>query len=104
MRRELIIGAFVLSLLASGQAWAQAVIEFAPEQRVKIKEYVVRQKIHPVVINQPLGLGVTLPGDVDLVAVPSDWGPSLTSYRYVYAGNRVLLVDPTTRRVVQIID
>ena len=42
--------------------------------------------------------------DVELVAVPSDWGPSLTKYRYVYSNDRVLLVDPGSRAVVQEID
>jgi Protein of unknown function (DUF1236) len=32
------------------------------------------------------------------------WGPSLTKYRYVYSGNRVMLVDPETRTVVQEVD
>jgi hypothetical protein len=41
---------------------------------------------------------------VDLVAVPSDWGPNLTRYRYVYSGDNVVLVEPSSRRVVQVID
>ena len=45
-----------------------------------------------------------LPSDVELAAVPSDWGPSLTKYRYVYSNDRVLLVDPGSRAVVQEID
>ncbi len=31
-------------------------------------------------------------------------GPSLTKYRYVYSGSRVMLVDPETRMVVQEVD
>ena len=45
-----------------------------------------------------------MPSDVELVAVPSDWGPSLTKYHYVYSGDRVMLVDPGTRTVVQEVD
>ena len=45
-----------------------------------------------------------MPSDVELVAVPPDWGPSLTRYRYVYSGDRVMLVDPGTRTVVQEVD
>jgi hypothetical protein len=45
-----------------------------------------------------------VPTDVELAAVPSDWGPSLTQYRYVYSNDRVLLVDPGSRAVVQEID
>lgn len=46
-------------------------------------------------------VGSPVPRDVELAAVPSDWGPSLTKYRYVYSGSRVMLVDPQTRMVVQ---
>jgi hypothetical protein len=45
-----------------------------------------------------------VPSDVELVAVPSEWGPSLTKYRYVYSNDRVMLVDPGSRTVVQEID
>jgi hypothetical protein len=43
-------------------------------------------------------VGATVPSDVELEAVPSDWGPSLTKYRYVYSGERVMLVDPGSER------
>ena len=49
-------------------------------------------------------VGAKVPTDVELVAVPSDWGPSLTKYRYVYSNDRVMLVDPGTRTVVHEID
>lgn len=44
-------------------------------------------------------VGATVPSDVELVAVPSEWGPSLTRYRYVYSNSRVMLVDPGSRTV-----
>ena len=49
-------------------------------------------------------VGAKVPTEVELEAVPSDWGPSVTKYRYVYSNNRVMLVDPATRRVVHEID
>ena len=45
-----------------------------------------------------------LPADIDLVAVPSDWGPGLNRYRYVYWNDRVVLVEPGNRRIVHVID
>ena len=39
-----------------------------------------------------------------MVEVPSDWGPDLVKYRYVNWDNRVVLVEPSSRRVIQIID
>ena len=103
MRREFIMGTIALAIFA-GSALAQtAVVQISPEQRVKIKEYVVREKVKPVVIKD-VTLGSALPSDVELVAVPSEWGPSFTSYRYVYWGNRVVLVEPSSRKVIQIIE
>ena len=43
-------------------------------------------------------VGGRVPADVELEAVPADWGPSLTKYRYVYSGDRVMLVDPGADR------
>jgi hypothetical protein len=45
-----------------------------------------------------------VPRDVELATVPGDWGPSLTKYRYVYSGSKVMLVDRETRMVVQEVD
>ncbi len=61
---------------------APAAVQIEPQYRTKIKTYITEHK----------------------VVVPSDWGPSLTKYRYVYSGDRVMLVDPGTRTVVQEVD
>jgi Protein of unknown function (DUF1236) len=76
----------------------------APEQRTRIRQYVVEHHVAPVTLSQQVTVGATLPADVALTAVPSDWGPNLTSYRYVYSGNHVVLVEPSTRRVIQVIE
>ena len=86
----------------TGAGRANVLVE--PEARTRIKTYVTEQKIRPVVTKERIAVGATVPGDVELVAVPSDWGPSLTKYRYVYSNDRVMLVDPGTRTVVQEID
>ena len=49
-------------------------------------------------------VGGRVPADVELEAVPADWGPSLTKYHYVYSGDRAILVDPGSRTVVQEVD
>lgn len=83
---------------------ADAQITIAPEQRTKIKSYVTSQNIKPVTVKEKITVGATLPADVTLTAVPSDWGPSVSKYRYVYVDNRVALVEPDSRKVVTIID
>lgn len=76
----------------------------APEQRTLIRRYVVERNVAPVTIGPAVTVGGTLPATVELLAVPSEWGPNLAPYRYVYADNHVMLVEPSSRRVVQVID
>jgi Protein of unknown function (DUF1236) len=110
MRKLLLISA-AIALLSTG-AMAQnsvttttgtghATVQIEPEYRTKIRTYVTEHKVRPVVTKEKIIVGGTVPNDVELEAVPSDWGPSLTRYRYVYSGDRVMLVDPGTRTVIQ---
>ncbi|WP_035703254.1 DUF1236 domain-containing protein [Bradyrhizobium genomosp. I (2014)] len=79
-----------------------AAVQIEPEYRTKIRTYVTEHKVRPV--QQKIVGGQPVPREVELEAVPADWGPSLRKYRYVYSGERVMLVDPSTRTVVQEID
>jgi len=81
-----------------------AAVQIEPEYRTKIHTYVTEHKVRPVQTREKIVIGQPVPRDVELEAVPADWGPSLTKYRYVYSGERVMLVDPSTRTVVQEID
>jgi Protein of unknown function (DUF1236) len=79
-------------------------ISFAPEQRTRIKEYVVKERVAPVTVRERLSVGTKLPADVQLRTVPADWGPSVSKYRYIYSDDRVYFVEPSTREVVHVID
>lgn len=81
-----------------------AAVQIEPQYRTKIKSYVTEHKVRPVETREKIIVGAKVPSDVELATVPSDWGPSLTKYRYVYSGDRVMLVDPGTRTVVQEVD
>jgi hypothetical protein len=83
---------------------AGTAVQIEPQYRTKIKSYVTEHKIRPVTTKERITVGARVPADVELEAVPSDWGPSVTKYRYVYSGDRVMLVDPGTRTVVQEVD
>src|SRR5262245_16112429 len=111
--RKLILAAAAVALMSTGApaqqppgttGAARATMQIEPETRTKIKTYVTEQKLRPVVTKERIAVGATVPSDVDLVAVPSAWGPSLTKYRYIYSNDRVLLVYPGSRAVVQEID
>jgi Protein of unknown function (DUF1236) len=105
MKRSLLMTVAAVSLLTSAPSFAQTtVIELDPEQRTTIREYVVRERVPAARLQGQIRVGAVLPADVDLVAVPETWGPSVRRYRYVHWNDRVVLVEPSSRRVVQIID
>ena len=105
MKRVVLAGATAMAVVLSSQAFAQSVsVEIAPEQRTRIKEYVVKEKVKPVTVKERVTVGATLPADVELAPVPSEWGPDFGRYRYVYTNDNVVLVEPSSRRVVQVID
>ncbi|WP_426615293.1 DUF1236 domain-containing protein [Bradyrhizobium sp. McL0616] len=111
MKKLLLISA--AAVLVSTSAFAQTTVvtttgtghsgavQIEPEYRTKIRSYVTEHKIRPVETREKIVVGSPVPRDVELEAVPTEWGPSLTKYRYVYSGERVMLVDPETRAVIQ---
>jgi hypothetical protein len=115
MKRALIAAAAVAVLVGGSSApFAQTVgvqvgpvgagINFEPEQRTRIREYVVKERVAPVTVRERVAVGARLPADVELRTVPSDWGPNVSKYRYVYSDNRVYFVEPSSREVVHVLD
>ena len=87
-----------------GQAFAQSVsVEIVPEQRTRIKEYVVREKVPRVTVKERYRVGTEVPTDVELREVPADWGPSVRAILY-HTDSGIHFVDPTSRRVIYDID
>ena len=79
-------------------------VVIAPKRRTMMRDYVLRQNITPRHFNERIIVGSTLPDDVELAPVPEAWGPDLRTYRYVYGDDRIFFVDPSSRRVVQVIE
>ncbi|MBZ9849251.1 DUF1236 domain-containing protein [Mesorhizobium sp. CA14] len=87
-----------LLLAGIGAAAAQDVV-IAPEQETVIKEYVHKQPLASVKIpGVELNIGSTLPDTVELHEVPN------VKYRYVVVDNRTVIVDPSTRKIVKVLD
>ena len=111
MKRVFIAAVSATSIFAGGAALAQTVgvgpadaVIIAPEQRVVIKQYVVQEKVNPVILQERVSVGSVLPANVELLSAPTAWGPAVSPYRYVYSNDNVLLVEPGSRRIIQIID
>jgi hypothetical protein len=90
----------LLFLAAAGAAFAQDVI-VTPDQEVVIREYVEKRPLASVDLpGVELNIGSTLPDTVELHAleVPD------VQYQYVVVGDRTVLVEPDTRRIVHILN
>ncbi len=102
---EAFCGRHTIALVLTSQAFAQSVkVEINPEQRTRIKEYVIKEKVPRATVKERVTIGGKLPDDIELRAVPSDWGPSVSRYKYIYSDDRVHFVDPATREVIYDID
>jgi hypothetical protein len=80
-------------------------ITIAPEKRTVIKQRLSSSK--PVTLKEKVTVGMTVPSDVELVTVPEaiyTEVPSIRNYRYFVYNDDVVLVDPSSRRVVQVIE
>jgi len=73
------------------------------EDRPRFREYVVRERVPSYRYNDEFRVGAVLPeSGVIYYEVPAEY--HVTGYRYTYVNDRPVLVDPRTRRIVQIID
>jgi septal ring factor EnvC (AmiA/AmiB activator) len=74
-----------------------------PEVRTRVHRYVTTTRTR--IIQAPSGFtvatGAVLPGNIMLEAFPADVG--LTEYRYVVIGQQPVIVEPRTRRIVEVI-
>jgi Protein of unknown function (DUF1236) len=91
----------------AGIALAQtaAVVELNPEQRTTVYRTITREKI---AVAPPADfrarVGVEVPATVELYPVPSTIDvPAIRKYRYTVVEDQVVLVDPVTHRVVEVI-
>ncbi len=73
------------------------------DQRPRFHSYVVEQRRPSYRYQDNVAVGVVLPEDgVTYYDVPSEYG--VRDYRYTVVNDRTVLVDPRTRRIVQIVD
>lgn len=95
---------FAIAFLWTGVAHAQVVIDLNPQQRTVVWE---RLKASPTTppAGFKLGMGVAVPATVELHSVPTDFEiEPLRRYRYVVIDNRMVFVDPSSRKIVHVIE
>jgi Protein of unknown function (DUF1236) len=75
----------------------------APDQRSAFREYIVREKVPNYSIPDRIVVGGVLPETgVTYYDVPQTFGA--TPYRYTVVNGRTVLVEPRSRRIVQVIE
>lgn len=75
----------------------------AEERRAGFRTYVVEERVPSYRYQREVVVGTELPATgVRYYEVPAEYGA--TKYRYTVVNDRTVLVDPATRRVVQVID
>ncbi len=86
-----------------GGAAAGAIVGgIATENRTEFRTYVTQQKVPSVAYREKVVVGATLPDTVTYREVPARYGK--TEYRYTVVNDKTVLVEPKTRRIVQIIE
>jgi hypothetical protein len=104
MKRTL-IGVAAAAVLATSALAQTVVIE--PQQRTVIRNYVVKERVRPIELRERVVVGATIPAEIELAPVPETIYaevPSLRPYRYFVWDDRFVLVEPSSRRVIQIVE
>jgi hypothetical protein len=106
----------LIALVAIAPAWAQtaattgteaqALVVLPPEKQALVREHVKRSDFPAAQLSQPVGIGMVVPPEVDLIVLPDDVGtlvPTTTSYQFLVASDLIAVVEPETRKVIQLI-
>lgn len=73
------------------------------EQRRAFREYVIRERVPTYTVPDRIVVGATLPDvGVTYYDVPQSFGA--TPYRYTVVNGETVLVEPRSRRIVQVIE
>jgi hypothetical protein len=95
------LGAIVGGALGAATGTAGAIL--GVDDRPRFREYVVRERRPSYRYRDDVRLGVVLPeSGVVYYEVPAEY--RAPGYRYTIVNDRTVLVDPRTRRIVDIID
>lgn len=74
------------------------------DERPRFREYVVREHVPSYTYREPVAVGAVLPEEgVRYYDVPSDYQRA-RGYRYTVVNGRTVLVEPRTRRVIEVIE
>ena len=72
----------------------------------RFRTYVVEQRVPSYSYAEPVAVGTVLPEEGGIIyrQVPAEFGQRASGYRYTVVNDRPVLVEPQTRRIVQVIN
>jgi Protein of unknown function (DUF1236) len=73
------------------------------DQRPAFREYIVRERVPTYTIPERVIVGAVLPeAGITVYDVPQTFGS--TPYRYTVVNGQTVLIEPRTRRIVQVVE
>ncbi|WP_077962068.1 DUF1236 domain-containing protein [Ensifer adhaerens] len=93
--KKIILASFAASLVFSGAALAQTTTVVVPGE---VRTYVLEQTSPSVTYDGSIVVGEPLPDTVEVYPIPQQ-----QSYGYVVVNKQRVLVDPQTRRVIEVL-
>jgi hypothetical protein len=75
------------------------------DQTPRFRQYVVEQRVPSYTYAEPVAVGTVLPSEgVVYHRLPAEYGASASNYNYAVVNDRAVIVEPQSRRVIQIIE
>ncbi len=105
MNKSLMAASLLLALPALAQTGSPPEIRLIPAEEALFRQLVARDPAEPVALPQAATVGAMIPLEVELQRFPGGLMaevPSTRALRYLRTTDGIVVVDPDTRRVVQI--
>lgn len=103
MIKKIALATALLLAPAAAMAQNQGQPNGLPEaSAMKFRTYVIEQRPTSFSYSQPVAVGTVLPADgVTYYNVPAEYG--MTGYRYTVVNDQPVIVEPSSRRIIQVI-
>lgn len=103
MIKKIALAAALVLAPAAAMAQNQGQPNGLPEaSATKFRTYVIEQRPTSFTYSQPVAVGTVLPADgVTYYAVPAEYG--MSGYRYTVVNDQPVIVEPQSRRIIQVI-
>ncbi len=98
--KHVLMAAAAAAVLSTAALADTVVIQ--PEVQTQVREYVTTAPPAPATTSFEVSVGATVPAEVELHTFQGI--PDVEQYRYVVVDNRTVLVDPSTRHIVTVIE